>query len=64
MEEFLDEQDKMEEKRKLGKFDGAEKLSDLMQSLEEENLQPRSWDLAGEVTGADRGKDELLDKYV
>lgn len=32
--------------------------------LEQENLQPRGWALSGEVTGAERERDEILNEYV
>lgn len=40
------------------------KFRQTIQHLEEENLAPRSWELAGEVRGADRDQDELLEKFV
>jgi len=39
-------------------------LSELIQQYEEENLQPRSWELSGEVTANERKKDELLEEYI
>uniref|UniRef100_A0A915CXB8 U3 small nucleolar ribonucleoprotein protein MPP10 n=1 Tax=Ditylenchus dipsaci TaxID=166011 RepID=A0A915CXB8_9BILA len=46
MDQFLEEQDKVEEKRRLV------------------NSTEQSWDLAGEVTAGERGKDELLDHFI
>uniref|UniRef100_A0A915EK70 Peptidase S9A N-terminal domain-containing protein n=1 Tax=Ditylenchus dipsaci TaxID=166011 RepID=A0A915EK70_9BILA len=40
---------KLSKKRKLGKFDGAEGLTELMEEFEQENLRPRSWELSGEI---------------
>ncbi|CEF65179.1 U3 small nucleolar ribonucleoprotein protein MPP10 [Strongyloides ratti] len=35
-----------------------------IKKLEEENLAPKSWELSGEVTADDRGKDSMLETHV
>jgi U3 small nucleolar ribonucleoprotein component len=35
-----------------------------MKELEEDNLKQRGWDLSGEVTAEERGKNELLEKFI
>uniref|UniRef100_A0AAF5D1W2 U3 small nucleolar ribonucleoprotein protein MPP10 n=1 Tax=Strongyloides stercoralis TaxID=6248 RepID=A0AAF5D1W2_STRER len=39
-------------------------LKSKIQKLEEENLAPKSWELSGEVTADDRGKDSMLETHV
>ena len=41
-----------------------EKMMKVIDKIQSENLNPRSWELSGEIKGDDREVNSLLEKYV
>lgn len=56
--------DNEEEKASTTHSKTKRKLEEAIEKIQKENLNPRSWELSGEVTGDARSKDSLLEKFI